>query len=84
MGSLSRSSELPAFQSPRSAIGELASAVAGAAVSVLCLSRVSPLLSSGCDDNRWMWGLGAMVLIAAPTSAGQLVKLARAALERRR
>lgn len=66
--------------SPRSAVGEVVSALAAGAVSVWCAKLAAPLLVSSCDDRRYLWGLGALVIIAAPTSVGPLVQLARRVL----
>lgn len=60
----------------------LVATVVGAAVCIYALSRVAPLLACQCEDRRWMWGLGAAVLIAVPTSARQLVDLGRMILKR--
>lgn len=83
-GFVSPSDSSPALSSarpsPRSAVGEAVSALAAAAVSVWCAKLAAPLLVSECSDRRYLWGLGALVIIAAPTSVGPLVQLARRVL----
>lgn len=76
-------SQPSASQASRSQPSAMVATVVGAGVCVYALSQVAPLLASPCDDRRWMWGLGAAVLIAVPTSARQLIELARAFLAKR-
>lgn len=71
----------PGSPSLRSGLAVISADLGGAAVAIYIASLVAPLLKA--TDSRWMWGLGALVLIAAPTSATQLLKLARTALTRR-
>lgn len=73
----------PVTPSPRSGLAALSSDAAGAAVSIFIACKVAPLLACGGQDSRWAWGLGALVLIAAPTSATQLLRFGRQLLTKR-
>lgn len=75
----SQPSASPASQSQRSG---MVATVVGGAVCAYALSLAAPLLASTCEDRRWAWGLGALVLIAVPTSARQLIELGKALLKR--
>lgn len=82
-------SSTPSPSQPSASLGSrspplgAAAVVVGAAVNAFALWQVAPLLASPCADRRWAWGLGAMVLIAVPTSARELIGLGSRLLAKR-
>jgi len=88
--SSSRSTDSQDLPSQRSAAGEVTAQLAGVAISLFAADRASRLLT--CLDDvpgplgvpRWLWGLGALIVIAVPTSVWQARKLAVALLSLRR
>lgn len=65
--------------SRRSVAGELVAHISSTAISLFCASKVAPLLLESTPGPlgvpRWGWALGALVLIAVPTSLRQATKL---------